>query len=175
MTANGTSKNVFLIWGGNGWIASHLQELLSRQGKKVYTTTTRMEDRESVLEELKRVKPTHVLNCAGCTGRPNVDWCEDNRESTIRSNAIGTINLTDCCFLLGIHITVFATGCMFSSSSLSMAAARQNEAFRWGPDVTQVYTNMTTRIPSAVKDTSRRTRPISTARSTLQRSQEWKR
>lgn len=69
-----------------------------------------MQNREAVIEELKRVKPTHVLNAAGCTGRPNVDWCEDHKEETIRSNVIGTLNLTDACFLEGIHITVFATG-----------------------------------------------------------------
>jgi 3,5-epimerase/4-reductase len=101
----------FLIWGGNGWVAGHLYRLLKSQGKAVSKTTVRMEDREGVMEVLESVRPTHVLNCAGCTGRPNVDWCEDNKEATIRSNVIGTLNLTDCCFLLGIHVTVFATGC----------------------------------------------------------------
>lgn len=107
-----SKDKTFLIWGGEGWVAGHLKELLEQQNEKVFTTTVRMENRESVLAELDRVKPTHVLNCAGCTGRPNVDWCEDNKEQTIRSNVIGTLNLTDCCFLKGIHITVFATGCM---------------------------------------------------------------
>lgn len=109
--SDSTQDRRFLIWGGNGWVAGHLKALLEKQGKTVETTTVRMEDREGVLAELRRVKPTHVLNCAGCTGRPNVDWCEDNKEATIRSNVIGTLNLTDCCFLEGIHITVFATGC----------------------------------------------------------------
>jgi 3,5-epimerase/4-reductase len=63
---------------------------------------------------LEKVKPTHVLNAAGSTGRPNVDWCEDHREETIRNNVIGTLNLTDCCFERGIHITVFATGCIYT-------------------------------------------------------------
>ena len=114
---NGTSsasQKVFLIWGGEGWVAGHLKMLLEKQKEKVYTTTTRMESRESVMAELERIKPTHVLNCAGCTGRPNVDWCEDNKEQVIRSNVIGTLNLTDCCFLKKIHITVFATGCMLN-------------------------------------------------------------
>ncbi|KAH8803071.1 hypothetical protein F5884DRAFT_739090 [Xylogone sp. PMI_703] len=107
-------KPVFLIWGGEGWVAGHLRDLLKSQGKEVYTTTIRMQDREAVLQELKRVKPTHVFNCAGCTGRPNVDWCEDHKEETIRSNVIGTLNLADCCYLEGIHITVFATGCIYT-------------------------------------------------------------
>ena len=40
-------------------------------------------------------------------------WCEDNKEATIRSNVIGTLNLADCCFVNGIHCTVFATGCIY--------------------------------------------------------------
>ncbi|KAJ2895218.1 putative nad dependent epimerase dehydratase protein [Zalerion maritima] len=105
--------NRFLIWGGEGWVAGHLKTILEGQGKEVFSTTIRMENRESMIAELERVKPTHVLNAAGCTGRPNVDWCEDNKEATIRSNVIGTLNLTDCCFLKGIHCTVFATGCIY--------------------------------------------------------------
>jgi 3,5-epimerase/4-reductase len=98
---------------GDGWVAGHLKTLLESQGKDVVTTTVRMEDREAVLKLLDEVKPTHVLNAAGCTGRPNVDWCEDNKEATVRSNVIGTMNLTDCCFQKGIHCTVFATGCIY--------------------------------------------------------------
>jgi 3,5-epimerase/4-reductase len=104
----------FLIWGGNGWVAGHLKTLLESNGDDVVTTTVRMEDRETVLRTLDELKPTHVFNAAGCTGRPNVDWCEDNKESTVRSNVIGTMNLTDCCFQKGIHCTVFATGCIYT-------------------------------------------------------------
>ncbi|AEO60140.1 epimerase/hydratase [Thermothelomyces thermophilus ATCC 42464] len=110
---NGHQQLRFLIWGGDGWIAGHLKTLLESQGREVHSTTVRMENREEVLRELDRIRPTHVLNAAGCTGRPNVDWCEDNREATIRSNVIGTLNLADCCFLRGIHCTVFATGCIY--------------------------------------------------------------
>lgn len=109
-----TSNQSFLVWGGKGWIAQHLHSMLESQGKKVTSTTVRMEDRQAAAAELDRVKPTHVLNCAGCTGRPNVDWCEDNKEATIRSNVIGTLNLADLCAERGIHITVFATGCIYA-------------------------------------------------------------
>ena len=86
----------------------------SSVGKEVHTTTVRMQNREAVIAELERVKPTHVLNAAGSTGRPNVDWCEDHKEDTVRNNVIGTLNLADACFLKGIHITVFATGCIYT-------------------------------------------------------------
>ena len=33
-----------------------------------------------VAAEIDAVKPTHIVNCAGLTGRPNVDWCEFHRD-----------------------------------------------------------------------------------------------
>jgi 3,5-epimerase/4-reductase len=107
---------VILIWGKGGWIAGHLKHLLEQQQPDVLVTETavRMENREAVLAELDHVQPTHVLNCAGHTGKPNVDWCESNKEAVIRSNVIGAVNLTDCCFQRSIHITHFATGCRLS-------------------------------------------------------------
>jgi 3,5-epimerase/4-reductase len=90
----GSSNNqVFLIWGGNSWIRGNLLELLEKDGHIVYTTATRMENREDVTRELINVKPTHLFNGAGVIGRPNVDWCEDNKEATVRANVIGTLNL----------------------------------------------------------------------------------
>ncbi|KAF5621041.1 dTDP-glucose 4 6-dehydratase [Fusarium tjaetaba] len=117
--SNGTNglhirrPNRFLIWGGHGWIAGLLKDLLLRQGKEVYTTTIRMEDRENVAKALEVFKPTHVLNAAGCTGRPNVDWCEDNKAQTVLSNVIGTLTVADECHRRGVHCTVFATGCIY--------------------------------------------------------------
>ena len=54
-----------------------------------------------------------MLCAAGVTGRPNVDWCEDHRAETIRTNVIGALNMADCCSSRGIHMTLFATGCIF--------------------------------------------------------------
>lgn len=157
----------FLIWGGNGWIAGHLYSLLQSQGRTVATTTARMEDREGVMQELDRVKPTHVLNCAGVTGRPNVDWCEDNKQATIRSNVIGTLNLADCCFVLGIHITVFATGCMTCPFLLTVVP--QDQPAYITTRTKQASTLTTASTPSAAKATSKTTPQISPAHSTLPR------
>lgn len=106
-------SNVFLVIGAGGWIGGMLNDMLKAQGKTVHVSTTRTEDRAALTALFAQVKPTHVMNCAGVTGRPNVDWCESNKEATIRSNVVGTLNLIDLCFTLGIHITNFATGCIY--------------------------------------------------------------
>ena len=168
MATNGTNSTkdagkVFLIWGGEGWVAGHLKELLQQQKEKVFTTTVRMENREAVMVELERVKPTHVLNCAGCTGRPNVDWCEDNKEQVIRSNVIGTLNLTDCCFLKNVHCTVFATGCTYIFVRANLA------------QILQVSMPTIASIPLEVRVTWRRTLPTLGAPTTRPQSPRLKR
>ncbi len=72
-----------------------------------------MENRESLIKEIENVKPTHILCAAGVTGRPNVDWCDLNKEATIRANVIGALNIADVCSSKGIHLTLYATGCIF--------------------------------------------------------------
>ena len=101
----------FLIYGAHGWIGSQLVQWLG--GESVVCGVARIENRTDVCEELDRVQPTHVLMAAGITGRPTVDWCESHKLETIRTNVIGTLNVIDCCAMRQIHITNFATGCIF--------------------------------------------------------------
>merc|ERR1712188_309339 len=82
-------------------------------GKKAVPANSRLENREDVARELDEVKPEFVLNAAGVTGRPNVDWCESNKETTMRVNVIGTMSLADLCTARGIQCTMFATGCIY--------------------------------------------------------------
>ena len=106
-----SSQDRFLVWGAQGWIGSLLIELLKQQGKDVHGTTTRMHEQEALRKTLDEIKPTHVINCAGKTGRPNVDWCESHKLETMESNGLGTHMLTYECDKRNIHCTVLATGC----------------------------------------------------------------
>jgi len=104
----------FLVFGGEkGWIGQQIVALLKAQGKEVRAAHARLENREDVIREIDEFKPKYIMNCAGVTGRPNVDWCEDHKQETIRSNVIGTLNLCDVAFTRNIHVTNFATGCIF--------------------------------------------------------------
>jgi len=107
-------SDVFMVFGSTGWIGGMICELLEKQGKTYFRAASRLENREDCARELDSVKPTRVLNCAGLTGRPNVDWCEDHKEEVLRVNVIGTMSLVDLCKSRGLHITNFATGCIYS-------------------------------------------------------------
>jgi 3,5-epimerase/4-reductase len=107
------SNEVYLLFGKNGWIGGKLTELLKADGKTFYLADSRTQNRESVIAEIEKYKPTHILNAAGVTGRPNVDWCEDHRQETIRTNVIGCLTMADLAEQYNIHHTLYATGCIF--------------------------------------------------------------
>jgi len=103
-----------LVFGGKtGWIGGLMMDLLKKEGIECAAAESRIENREAVSAELDAYKPSHVLNAAGITGRPNIDWCEDHKPETMRTNVIGTLNLADLCMLKDIHCTIYATGCIF--------------------------------------------------------------
>jgi len=106
-------QDAFLLYGGTGWIGGQLIRLLSEAGDSVILGKARLEDRQAVISELREHKPKWVFNAAGVTGRPNVDWCEDNKQTTMRTNVVGTVNLADACFLEGIHMTNLGSGCIY--------------------------------------------------------------
>jgi dTDP-4-dehydrorhamnose reductase len=109
----GKEDQVYLLFGKNGWIGGMLINMLRAQGKTVHLADSRTENRAAVLAEIEKYKPTHILNAAGVTGRPNVDWCESNRVATIRANVIGSLTMADICEEKHIHHCLFATGCIF--------------------------------------------------------------
>ncbi|KAL7626003.1 hypothetical protein AAE478_002772 [Parahypoxylon ruwenzoriense] len=105
----------FLMFG-NGWIANQIKDILLEQGKTIIMSKARTESREQVLSELIKHKPTRVINCAGTRGTPNVDWCEDHKIETVRSNILGVLNVVDTCYQLGIHITHVGSACIYTLS-----------------------------------------------------------
>ena len=107
-------KKTFLIFGGkSGWIGQKIVNLLHQQEYEVYAAESRLEKREDVEQEIEKIKPDYIFNCAGVTGTPNVDWCESHQQQTIRSNIIGTLTLVDVAYLHGIPVTNFGTGCIY--------------------------------------------------------------
>jgi FlaA1/EpsC-like NDP-sugar epimerase len=107
-----STQAVFLVWGGDrGWIGQMMVELLKKQGKQVHSTMTPMEEQSQVRAVLDDVKPTHVINCAGKTGRPTVDWCESHQVETLETNCLGVHIVTSECHKRNIHCTIVATGC----------------------------------------------------------------
>ncbi len=84
-------------------------------------------DRAAVDGALEAAAADVVVNAAGKTGRPNVDWCEVHREETWRSNVRGPAVLAAACADAGAHLLHLSSGCIFDGPSPSPGGWREDD------------------------------------------------
>ena len=68
-----------------------------------------------------------VINCAGKTGRPNVDWCETHQPETYRANVVGALTLADACAAEGAYLLHLGSGCIFYGPSPHPGGWREDD------------------------------------------------
>lgn len=74
-------------------------------------------DKKAVEEELMKYKPKCVINAAGKTGKPNIDWCEDHKMETISSNVTGPLILAELCLKKNIYFVHISSGCIYDGAA----------------------------------------------------------
>jgi dTDP-4-dehydrorhamnose reductase len=70
-------------------------------------------DPVALSKALAEHKPSVVINAAGKTGKPNVDWCETHQAETYRSNVIGALRVADAAAQAGAYLVHVGSGCIF--------------------------------------------------------------
>ncbi|KAM2489457.1 hypothetical protein PS1_046451 [Malus domestica] len=103
----------FLIYGKTGYIGGLLGKICEKQGIPYEYGRGRLQERSQLMADILSVKPNHVFNAAGVTGRPNADWCESHKPETIRTNVDGTLTLADVCRDHGLQMVNYGSGCIF--------------------------------------------------------------
>lgn len=98
---------------GNGYIGQRLAPAFS----DVTISDTKLNSIEDVRREIERVQPTTVINAAGITGKPNVDWCETNRMATALANTVLPLYVAEVCEEKQIHLIQLSSGCIFYGQS----------------------------------------------------------
>lgn len=94
---------------GGGFVADHLP---------YQKTTERFSlSKGYIISVLENYRPEVVVNCLGKTGRPNVDWCEANKEATTSGNVTLPLLIAEACHDLGIHMIQIGSGCVFFGDS----------------------------------------------------------
>lgn len=94
---------------GSGFVSDHLNY------EKI---TTRIQpDPVFISYLIDKHKPDVIVNCIGKTGRPNVDWCESNKEETANANVVIPTILAQECKRKNIHLVHIGSGCIFFGKS----------------------------------------------------------
>lgn len=84
-------------------------------------------DESAVRRALAAQRFDVVINAAGKTGRPNVDWCEGHPVETYRSNVEGPLVLARVCADLGVYLLHLGSGCIFYGPSPSPGGWREED------------------------------------------------
>lgn len=107
-----TSFMNILIFG-NGYLANRIK----LAWPDTIVSDVRIDDRTAVGRALDEIRPDAVVNTAGKTGKPNVDWCETHQEETYRSNVVGALTLAEECRAHHIYLLHLGSGCIFYGPS----------------------------------------------------------
>lgn len=63
--------------------------------------------------ELEKYNPETVINCIGCTGKNNVDGCEEDKDNTLFLNSFIPIILAEACLRRNINLVHISSGCIY--------------------------------------------------------------
>ncbi len=102
----------YLIFG-NGWIGNKLKNYLPDAGISLADIT----NKQAVHEAIEQHKPFFVINAAGKTGKPNIDWCEDHMVETFASNVKGPIRLAEVCLEQKVKFMHIGSGCIYEGNN----------------------------------------------------------
>lgn len=106
---------------GRGWTGNKVFSELVKRGHQV-TFDSHYNVLNTLIENKSLPKFDWVVNCAGVTGSPNVDACENERTKTLEGNSIFPIQLYDRCSKMGIKLAHFSSGCIYTGEINSIDA-----------------------------------------------------
>lgn len=66
---------------------------------------------------IRKYQPDVLINCAGITGRPNIDWCEDHKEETMFGNYTLPLLLAQACKEAKVTMVHLGSGCVYDGDN----------------------------------------------------------
>ncbi len=119
----GRAMSKLLIVGGRGYLGGHLKIAFP----DAVMPSVDIADQQAVSALLDNEKPDIVINAAGKTGRPNVDWCETHTLETIRSNVTGPLVLLDECAKRSMYWVHIGSGCIYEGDNGGAGFSEEDE------------------------------------------------
>src|SRR5262245_29695908 len=117
-----------LILGGRGYLGGYFRDSYPN----AVTPEVDISDRSQVAAILEQHRPEVVINCAGKTGRPNVDWCESHRAETVRANVTGALIVLEECLARGTYLVHLSSGCIYEGDNGGAGFTEEDPPNFWG-------------------------------------------
>ena len=111
-----------LIYGSNGWIGKQFIEILEKNKINYYSGKSRVDNENTLLDEIDKINPTHIVSFIGRTHGTidkilykTIDYLEQPGKllDNVRDNLYSPLLIADICKKKDIHFTYLGTGCIF--------------------------------------------------------------
>lgn len=110
-------KKKWGILGTSGYVGSVFSDHLNNLGVSTYPITRQdysFSDYSSLAKLITSNQLEFIVNCAGFTGKPNVDACENQKSETLLGNAVLPGLISNACSSVGVPWGHVSSGCIFS-------------------------------------------------------------
>lgn len=103
---------------GKGYIGKSIADYLHPWDniKVVHVAKKQLDytNQETLKIFLEAYKPDYVVNCAGYTGKPNVDKAEEEKELCWKLNVVDAVNINRACRDAGVNYIHIGSGCIYN-------------------------------------------------------------
>lgn len=107
----------FVLIGASGYVGTEFSQQISSRGHRLTAIGRRDCDLYSVdalVSQLRSAAPDAVINCAGYTGKPNVDACESDKANCLAGNGVLPGMIAAACRQLELPWGHVSSGCIFT-------------------------------------------------------------
>lgn len=114
-------KQMILLLGGTGYIGDAFQRELDSRNlnfRVVRRSEIRYDCFDVLIGFLRETKPKFLVNCAGYTGKPNVDACEVAKADTLVGNTLLPQTIAQACMAVGVPWGHVSSGCIYSGAKV---------------------------------------------------------
>ena len=111
---------MILLLGSTGYVGEAFARFFKHSRIAFTTFSVRtLDDMDNLRDVLLREKITYMFNCAGVTGKPNVDACEQIKDQTLLANSLLPAHLALTCAKYGVKFIHISSGCIYDDSKCS--------------------------------------------------------
>jgi dTDP-4-dehydrorhamnose reductase len=105
------------LFGSTGYVGSQFRSTMDQYGlawKAIRSSELDLTNPDAIQQGLERLNAGFVINCAGYTGKPNVDACELQKRECLIGNTVVPSAISAACKKLGIPWGHVSSGCIFT-------------------------------------------------------------
>ena len=107
------------LLGSTGYVGSEFTRQIVSRGHQLLSvrrTDVDIFNQRSLTNHLESRSVDWLINCAGYTGKPNVDACEDHKSECLAGNAVLPGIISSTCSTLGFPWGHVSSGCIYTGS-----------------------------------------------------------